>query len=251
LYGKRGIQPLDSIRAQVLRQVQRDQRMQIAYQSFIDKTRAEYNLPASMTDDEVYAYAEEHLEEKYVDLRNLVNEYHDGIMLFDVSLREVWDKASQDTEGLEAYFKAHKKDFTWGEPRFKGCVIYAKNEVAAKSAKQIVKTAHPDSVMSYLNQRVNVDSVMYARVERGVWKQGANAAVDKFGFKVKEVEYTPSEEYPVVLLVGKVLKTPEEYSDDRSKVTTDYQDYLEKQWVARLRQKYNVEIKEDVLNSIK
>jgi peptidyl-prolyl cis-trans isomerase SurA len=129
-------------------------------------------------------------------------------------------------------------------------VIYAKNEVAAKSAKQIVKSANPDSVMSYLNQRVNVDSVMYARVERGLWKQGANGAVDKYGFKVKGVEYTPSEEYPIVLLVGKVIKAPQEYTDERAKVTTDYQDYLEKEWVAKLREKYPVVINQEVWNAI-
>jgi peptidyl-prolyl cis-trans isomerase SurA len=224
--------------------------MQIANQSFINKTRAEYGLPESMTDEEVKAYADAHLEEKYADLRNLVNEYHDGILLFDVSLREVWDKANQDVEGLKAYFKANKKQYTWDEPRFKGCVIYAKNEVAAKSAKQIVKSANPDSVMSYLNQRVNVDSVMYARVERGLWKQGANGAVDKYGFKLKDAEYTPSEEYPIVLLVGKVIKAPQEYTDERAKVTTDYQDYLEKEWVAKLREKYPVVINQAVWESI-
>ena len=250
LYGKRGVQPLDSMRNKIAKQVERDQRMQIANDSFVSKTRAEYNLPQTMTDAEVIAYADAHLEEKYADLRNLVNEYHDGILLFDVSLREVWDKANQDVEGLTAYFKANKKQYTWDEPRFKGCVIYAKNEVAAKSAKQIVKSANPDSVMSYLNQRVNVDSVMYARVERGLWKQGANGAVDKYGFKVKGAEYTPTEEYPIVLLVGKVIKSPVEYTDERGKVTTDYQDYLEKQWVAKLREKYPVVINQEVWNSL-
>ena len=251
LYGKRGVLPLDSMRTKITKQVERDQRMQIANQSFINKTRAEYALSDTMTDEEVKAYADAHLEEKYVDLRNLVNEYHDGILLFDVSLREVWDKANQDTEGLQTYFKANKKQYTWDEPRFKGCVIYAKNEIAAKSAKQIVKSANPDSVMSYLNQRVNVDSVMYARVERGLWKQGANGAVDKYGFKVKNAEYTPSEEYPIVLLVGKVIKSPQEYMDERGKVTTDYQDYLEKLWVEKLREKYPVEINQEVWDSIK
>ena len=250
LYGKRGVQPLDSMRTKITKQVERDQRMLIANQSFINKTRAEYGLPETMTDEEVKAYADAHLEEKYADLRNLVNEYHDGILLFDVSLREVWDKANQDIEGLKAYFKANKKQYTWDEPRFKGCVIYAKNEVAAKSAKQIVKSANPDSVMSYLNQRVNVDSVMYARVERGLWKQGANGAVDKYGFKLKDAEYTPSEEYPIVLLVGKVIKAPQEYTDERAKVTTDYQDYLEKEWVAKLREKYPVVINQAVWESI-
>ena len=250
LHEKRGIQPLDSMRAQILRQVQRDQRMQIAEQSFINKTRAAYNLPAEMSDADVKAYADAHLEEKYADLRNLVKEYHDGILLFDVSLREVWDKANQDTEGLAAYFKANKKNYTWEAPRYKGSIIYAKNEVAAKAAKQIVKSAHPDSVLSYLNQRVNVDSVMYVRVERGIWEAGKNSAVDKYGFKSKAAEYTPSEEFPIVVPVGKVIKSPQEYTDERGKVTTDYQDYLEKLWVAKLREKYPVEINQEVWNSI-
>ena len=251
LHEKRGIQPLDSMRAQILRQVQRDQRMQIAEQSFINKTRAAYNLPAEMSDADVKAYADAHLEEKYADLRNLVKEYHDGILLFDVSLREVWDKANQDTEGLAAYFKANKKNYTWDAPRYKGSIIYAKNEVAAKAAKQIVKSAHPDSVLSYLNQRVNVDSVMYVRVERGIWEAGKNSAVDKYGFKIKAAEYTPSEEFPIVVPVGKVIKSPQEYTDERAKVTTDYQDYLEKAWIKTLREKYPVVINEEVWAEIK
>ena len=251
LYGKRGIQPLDSMRSQILRQVQRDQRMKIAEESFIKKTRAEYQLPSEMSDTDVKAYADAHLEEKHADLRNLVKEYHDGILLFDVSLREVWDKASQDTEGLAAFFKANKKNYVWDEPRFKGHMIYAKNETAAKVAKQIVKTAHPDSVMSYLNQRVNVDSVMYVRVERGIWTKGKNAAVDLLGFKIKDTEYVPNEEFPIVIAVGKTIKAPQVYTDERGKVVTDYQDYLEKSWVKSLREKYPVVINQEALETLK
>ncbi len=251
LYDKRGILPLDSMYNQILRQVQRDQRMEIANQSFINKTRIEYNLPTNMSDIEVKAYADAHLEEKHVELRNLVNEYHDGILLFDVSLREVWDKANQDIEGLTAYFKANKKNYVWDEPRFKGHVIYAKNETAAKVAKQIVKTAEPDSVLSYLTQRVNIDSVQYVRIERGIWAMGKNAAVDKLGFKIKDAEFTPDKEYPIVITVGKVIKAPQVYTDERGQVVTDYQDFLEKTWVAELRKKYPVVINQKVWEAIK
>ena len=247
LYEKRGIQPLDSMRQQMLNQVKRDVRYQEAEKSFINKTRAEYNLPAEMSNDEVKAYADAHLEEKYADLRNLVREYHDGILLFDVSLREVWDKANKDTEGLAAFFKANKKNYTWEAPRYKGYIIYAKDEKVAKAAKQIIKSANADSVMSYINQRVNVDSVQYVRVERGLWTEGKNAAVDKYAFKNKTAEYTPTEEFPVVIPVGKVIKAPEEYTDVRGQVTTDYQDHLEKLWVQTLRDKYPVEVNEEVL----
>ena len=250
LFDKRGIQPLDSMRSQLMTQVKRDERFKEAEKSFIKKTRAEYNLPAEMSDADVKAYADAHLEEKYEDLRNLVREYHDGILLFDVSLREVWDKANQDTEGLANFFKQNKKNYTWDEPRFKGYMIYAKNKVAANSAKQIIKSADPDSIMSYLNQRVNVDSVTYVKVERGLWTMGKSAAVDKYGFKLKDVEYTPTEEFPLVIPVGKVIKAPQEYMDERGKVTTDYQDYLEQQWVATLREKYPVVVNQEVWESL-
>jgi peptidyl-prolyl cis-trans isomerase SurA len=124
---------------------------------------------------------------------------------------------------------------------------YAKNEAAANAAKQIIKSANADSIMSYIDQRINVDSVQYVKVEQGLWTAGKNAAVDKYGFKNKTAEYTASEEFPVVVPVGKVLKAPQEYTDVRSQVTTDYQDYLEEQWIATLREKYPVVVNEEVL----
>ena len=248
---ERGIQPLDSMRAQVLRQVQRDERSKEADKSFINKTRIEYNLPAEMTDAEVKAYADEHLEEKYPDLKNLVQEYHDGILLFEVSLREVWDKAAKDTAGLEAYFKANKKKYTWDAPRWKGYLVQAKDKNSAKAAQAIIKSANPDSVQSYIARRVNCDSVTYVKVQHGLWEQGKNAAVDKFGFKNKKAEFKPNEQLPIVVALGKKLKAPEVWSDEKGKVTTDYQDYLEAEWIKALRAKYPVVINEEVWQSIK
>ena len=248
---ERGIQPLDSMRTQIERQVKRDERAKEADKSFIRKTRAEYNLPAEMSDADVKAYADEHLEAKYPELKNLVQEYHDGILLFEVSLREVWDKAAKDTAGLEAYFKANKKNYTWEKPRWKGYMVQAKDKSSAKAAQAIIKSANPDSIQSYIAKRVNCDSVTYVKVQHGLWEKGKNAAIDKFGFKDKKVEYTPNEAMPEVVCIGKVLKAPEVWSDEKGKVTTDYQDYLEAEWVKQLRAKYPVVINEEVWKSIK
>ncbi len=249
--GERGIQPLDSMRTQILRQVQRDERVQEAEKSFVRKTRAEYHLPAEMTDAEVKTYADEHLEEKYPELRHLVQEYHDGILLFEVSLREVWDKAAKDTAGLEAFFKANKKKYTWAAPRWKGYLIQAKDKSSAKAAKAIIRSAAADSVQSYIAKRVNCDSVTYVKVQHGLWEKGKNAAIDKFGFKDKKATFTPSEELPIVECVGKKLKAPEVWSDEKGKVTTDYQDYLEAEWVKKLREKYEVKINQEVWEKIR
>jgi peptidyl-prolyl cis-trans isomerase SurA len=248
---ERGIQPLDSMRSQIQRQVMRDERSQEVEKSFIRKTRAEYKLPETMNDAAVKAYADAHLESKYPELRNLVQEYHDGILLFEVSLREVWDKAAKDTAGLENFFKANKKKYTWEKPHYKGYLIQAKDKSSLKAVKAIIKSANPDSIQSYIAQRINCDSVTYVKVQHGLWELGKNSAVDKYGFKAKNAEFTPNEALPIVECVGKKLKAPEAWNDEKGKVTTDYQDFLEAAWIKRLREKYPVEIKDAVWQRIK
>ena len=247
---ERGIQPLDSMRAQIQRQVMRDERSKEADKSFIRKTRAEYNLPAEMSDADVKAYADEHLEEKYPELRNLVQEYHDGILLFEVSLKEVWDKAAKDTAGLEAFFKANKKNYTWEKQHYKGWLIQAKDATSAAAAESIIKSAEKDSVDKYIARRINNDSVQYVKVQYGLWEMGRNKLVDRFGFKLRYA-YKPNADYPVVRCIGKKMKAPENWDDEKGKVTTDYQDYLETQWVKALREKYPVVINQEVWARIK
>ncbi|MBQ4390955.1 MAG: peptidylprolyl isomerase [Paludibacteraceae bacterium] len=245
-YGERGIQPLDSLREQIKTNVQRDERMKEADKSFVRKARAEYNLPAEMTDAEVKEYADAHLEDKYPDLKNLVREYHDGILLFEVSLKEVWDKASQDKEGLQRYFNEHRSEYTWDKPKYKGYFVQCKTKAAARAAKSIIKNCmynEPDSIASLLDKRLNLDSVTYVKYKHGLWEQGQNKAIDKYAFGDKKSEFAPSEELPYVFVVGKKLKNPEDYTDERAKVTTAYQDELEKKWVEELRRKHTVVIK--------
>ncbi len=251
LQGKRNILPLDSLYSQILGQVKRDERFKEADKAFLRKTRAEYQLPDSMGDSEVRAYADAHLEDKYPELRYLVREYHDGILLFDVSLNEVWDKAGKDTAGLTAFFQANKKNYTWDKPRYKGYVVYCKDKNTLKAAKAVLKNAEADSIESYLNHRLNIDSTTYVKFEHGLWEEGKNAAVDKYGFKAKKAAYEPMEEFPYVFCAGKVLKAPEEYTDERGKVIADYQDYLEKTWVEALRKKFVVKVNQEVFEGMK
>lgn len=249
--GERNIQPLEEIRSQIERNVTRDERSKQMEVSFIKKARQEYNLPATMTDNEVKEYANLHLEEKYPEFNALVREYHDGILLFDVSLEEVWNKAAKDSIGLENYFKAHKKQYKWDAPRFKGYLLSCQNEEVATIAKQIIKNAQPDSVQSYLKQRLNTDSTTVVTCIYGLWAEGQSASIDKYVFGKKDAKVKENEALPVVTTVGKKIKLPETYMDVRNQVTTDYQDYLEQQWVKSLRAKYPVEINNEVLNELK
>ena len=75
--------------------------------------------------------------------------------------------------------------------------------------------------------------------------------VDKYGLKLKGAEFTPSEALPYIVCVGRKLKAPEVWSDEKGKVTTEYQDWLEAQWVKALREKYPVVINQEVWERIK
>lgn len=205
----------------------------------------------AFVEKELMAYEDSQLENKHDDFRFLINEYHDGILLFEVSNNEVWDKASKDTEGLSKYFSSHKSDYKWEKPHYKGRIIYCKDKETLKTAKSLVKNLHNDSIDKFLRNRLN-DSIQYVKIEKGVFIQGENKAVDKYGFKLKKADYTPTEEYPYVFAIGKNLKySPEDYSDVRGLVTADYQEYLEKEWIAALRKKYTVEIDQNVLKTVK
>lgn len=249
LHGKRGVQPFEEVESDIRRRVSMDERHKEVNKAFVEKIRKEYNLSESLSDDEVLAIENANLENKYPELKNLMKEYHDGILLFDVSLKNVWDKASQDTVGLTEYFAANKNNFKWDAPRFKGFIVYCKDKASAKIAKTIIRSANPDSVGSYLDKRVNTDSIRYVRVEHGVYAQGAKPAVDKLQWKTGDFE--PSEDYPIVFLVGKKLKAPEVYTDERGKVVSAYQDALEAKWIEELRAKYTVEVNEEALAEIK
>ena len=205
---------------------------------------------AQIAEMKLLQYEDSQLEAKYTDFANLMREYHDGILLFDVSNREVWEKAIKDTKGLEKYFKGNKKNYAWKEPRFKGFVVKCKDTATATRLAKEIKKMNPDSVVNYIRTKVNNDSTTLATVERGLWKAGENSYVDSSKLK-SGIIIDENEELPVVIVVGKKLKAPMVYTDVRGAITADYQNYLEKAWIELLRKKYPVVINQDVLNSLR
>ena len=116
--------------------------------------------------------------------------------------------------------------------------------------KNCVKKLPFDKWAEALRTQFNNDSIIRIRVEKGLFKQGDNALVDREIFK-KDTTVTAVKDYPIDAVYGKVLKkNPEDYTDVRGLVVADYQDELEKIWVADLRRKYAVEINKEVLQTV-
>ena len=180
--------------------------------------------------------------------RNLSQEYYDGTLMYEVTKKDVWDKAQEDVAGQEAYFKAHKKDYAWDAPHFVGIVIHTKDaQTMADVKKKLKGVAEADWAQTAVS--LNNDSVKVVRVERGLFKKGDNANVDKLVFKQK-TELKPMQDYPVTDVWGKPLKAPRTAKDTQGEVAADYQTDQEKQWVEKLRKKFSVEVYEDVVKTV-
>lgn len=206
---------------------------------------------SNFVDEKLMEYEKTQLERKYPEFRFLMQEYHDGILLFDVSNAQVWDKATRDEEGLTNYFETNRADYAWKEPHFKGRIFSCKDAETAKLVKKLIKKVPYDSIESAVKNRINNDSVTFVKIEKGLWQKGENEIVDQQAFKDKAAKVAVAEDFPVVFVAGKMLKKgPENYKDVRGAVTSDYRDWLEENWVESLRAKYEVKINQEVLNSI-
>ena len=196
----------------------------------------------------IIAYENSRLEEKYPDFRNLYNEYRDGMLLFEISNQEVWDKASKDEKGLKKFFKKNRRQYSWSEPHFKGVVVQCKNDSIAKIAEARLKDLSYEESAKVLNKELNTGGERVISVKRGLFTVGDNGIVDYYVFGAKPYV---DETYPVSFAKGRLLKKgPENYTDVKGQVTSDYQQKLEKDWLKKLNQKYKVEINYDVVSTI-
>ena len=184
------------------------------------------------------------------EMRYLIKEYHDGLLLYEISNRTIWEKVAKDEENLERYFKKNKKKYKWDEPRFKGIAYHVKQKSDVKAVAKCVKKLKFDDWNEALRKTFNNDSIIRIRVEKGLFKKGDNKLIDREEYKVKNVQVDSVKGYPIDATYGKMLKKPQDYTDVRGQVVADLQDEVERLWVADLRKKYPVTINEEVLKTV-
>ena len=242
---KGGFFPYDSVHADILRFIdQRNMRDGIAVRKVKELAEAE-----GVSSEDVLVRKMNEMTAKDSELKYLIQEYHDGLLLYEISNKLVWDKAAKDEAGLANFFKKNKKKYAWEAPRFKGMAYHVKDQADVKAVKNAVKGLPFDQWAEKLRTTFNNDSVLRIRAEKGIFKQGDNALVDREVFK-KDTTVKTIEKFPIDAVYGKKLKAPQEYQDVRGQVVADYQEQLEKEWVAELRKRYAVKVDEAVLKTV-
>lgn len=209
------------------------------------------SLFKNYSDKVLMDFQENKLIDENEEYRNLITEYRDGIMLFELTDRMVWSKASIDTTGLANYYNNNKAKYVW-QPSVTADIYKAVDEAAAKkvvkelnnpsnkTVEEVVKSANGDGVQN---------KVFYetGKFEKSRFPANLKLEAGKYApyYKNEDGSYS-------IVNVKEVFNSPTQktLAEARGYVISEYQEYLEKEWIANLEAAYPVKVNETTLKSI-
>ncbi len=218
-------------------------------QENIDKKVYLNQLFTEFINSSCIAFMDKNLEEQYPDFKDLVQEYHDGILLFNLTDEKVWTKAVKDTIGLQQYFSNNREMYNWGE-RVDASVFQLRDKKVIEKVKETILSYDNDGDIA---KSLSNDSIKSVRILPDIYELGDNKYVDMVEWKVGLLGPINSdvEDLTVFVKINKILPPqPKELKEARGLVTADYQSFLEKQWIEELKNKYPVKLDEAVLNML-
>ena len=211
----------------------------------------------SWSDKLLLDYEDARLEAKHDDFRLLMEEYHDGILLFELTDEKVWSKAVKDTAGLEAYHAAHVGDFMW-DTRAEVDIFTCADEKAVKAARKAVKKGN-DLVAfqrDYNAENGNSITLTSGRFSEGDNTWGDRVLADAAAGTLSEkapafATYEGGGDETVLVHVGAVRSPePKTLAEARGQVIAAYQDHLEAEWIEALRAGTTVEVNRALLQTL-
>ena len=191
-------------------------------------------------------YEESMLDSKYPDFKALMQEYRDGILLFDLTDQKVWSKAVKDTVGLKEFYDKNKTKYM--HPQRCNAVIYTcANEKIANKARKLIQKG---KAMVEITAELNKESQLNVNTKTSKFVKGESDIIDGIEWKVGITPNTSKNNSIVFVHVMEVLEPmPKNIDEAKGVITADYQSHLEKMWIDELRAKYPHKVNNDVLDS--
>jgi peptidyl-prolyl cis-trans isomerase SurA len=186
------------------------------------------------------------LEKENLPFAEMINEYRDGILLFDITDKMVWTKALKDTAGLKAFHESHKNNYMYGE-RADASIFTCNNDRTANEVRRLADKGESDKDILAV---VNKEDANAASVQSNKYEKAENATVDANWKKGVSANIASNGKVIIVNVRAILAPGPKNIDDVRGMVTTDYQNYLMSQWLTELRAKYPVTINQQVLGQV-
>lgn len=198
-------------------------------------------------DLELNKYYNENLESEFPEFAAVMEEYRDGLLLFDLMEKEIWEKAKTDTIGLQAFYEAHKDNYKW-ENRVDAQVFSSTKQDVAKQAQKYLKKGKS---VEYIKEKLNSKDAVHIMSNEGIFDENS----DKLPKGKKEngiSDVIKEGDYYYVMKINKRLETaPKTLEEAKGKVINDYQQYLEQKWVSDLKQEFKININQPVFEKVK
>jgi peptidyl-prolyl cis-trans isomerase SurA len=206
------------------------------------------NTYQKWVDDQLLAYEDSRLEDKHADFRALMKEYREGILLFDLTDQMVWSKAVTDTDGLSSFYASQGDKYMYKE-RVDADVYTLSDAKSAKSLRKEIgkkKNTHEKLLAKY-----NKTNPLGLKISSGKFEKGALPVLDKVEWKAGTSDVIENNGQFVVVRIKEVLPpSVKPLNEVRGLVTSDYQQFLERNWISELENKYQVVINRETFNSI-
>lgn len=200
------------------------------------------------SEDQLISYYNNNLENEIPEFRHVMEEYRDGLLLFDLMEKEIWDRAKQDTVGLENFYKQHLDKYRWKD-RYDVDIFSSTDKSFVEKAQ---KYAKKNKTSEYIKEKLNKDGKVNIMVKSGVF-EGDFDVLPEFNIKntgatniVKKGNY-----YFVAFVKSIKPSEPKALEECKGAVISDYQQYLEDNWVNELKKDFTVKVNQDVFNQVK
>ncbi len=199
----------------------------------------------------ILEYEESKLPGKYPAYKALITEYHDGIMIYEVMSDKVWNKAMRDTSGLKAFYELHKSDYQWGD-RIDAEVFECNSMEIAQQTKNLM-TTQDTLTSSEIVKAINESSSLNVKFKKGKYdtsKTNYLAAQSSSLTKGINDIYKFEDKFYVIVVLDQLQAGPKAFDEAKGSITSDYQNYLEKEWLTEIEAKHKLVINKEVLYSI-
>lgn len=204
------------------------------FENFADEQRNQYN--------------NDNLETEFPDFSAVMDEYRDGLLLFDLMDKEIWQRSKTDSIGLQSFYETQKEKYLWKTRVASEVYSSTDLEVMKKVLDMVKKNKTPKDV----KDKFNTATVVKLMVYDGTFEEGADALPKGTKMELGLSEISQKGEYYYVTKVTKVIpagvKTLEEC---KGKLINDYQQYLEQNWVDNLKKEFAVKVNQQTFENVK
>lgn len=206
------------------------------------------HLYEQFIDVKLNEYYDAHLENEFPEFRFVMNEYREGLLLFDLMEKEIWERSKSDTIGQKQFYLDNIANYQW-EKRISADIYSSTSKSAIGKAYKYVKNKKQ---IDYIKQKINKEGIVDIMVQSGLYEKGDKILPKTIVAELGLSDIVKEGDYYYFLNVKEILPAQaKEFLEARSRVINDYQKFLEKNWVNELKQDVTIKVEKEVLQKLK